>query len=471
MIAIELTGMVRTALAVAVLAVAISQSAVAFSPRMQCVPPASEAVNLIRCDIDAPDTSPVESVIQRPISGNRPITVPFASGPSEASTTALALVINRALVPARFQAARAALSSIAQNDAKYIQLSLWSFATDLNRVAPIGTPSATVRAALDGIRQGGRTVELLRSIVEVNRDLQTAMARRKIIVIASDGDFDDTAYEISEVSRALRENGVRLIVLLASTGAQNRTDAQALRRLSDESDGLFLDIGTGSAAQAAERRIRQFIENSGSVSVSLQPEPSVLEVRFRDGRTLVEQIAAAPVQQSTTAVAGSSSVLGAGRPEAEGNDFLSRMRLIEWYYWVAASVVLLSVAITGIFLYRRRVPKTVLVEREASKPEVVGDLRPILGWFEFLDANGTREPIRQVVTRIGRSRDNDLIVHNATVHRSHAVLKREPAGTFVIMDLDTENGVTVNGRRVKSEHVNDDDVIEIGEVRMRFKKI
>lgn len=38
-----------------------------------------------------------------------------------------------------------------------------------------------------------------------------------------------------------------------------------------------------------------------------------------------------------------------------------------------------------------------------------------------------------------------------------------------MMDLDTVNGVVVNGKKVKSCKLTDGDVIELGEVRMRFK--
>ncbi|UYO51044.1 FHA domain-containing protein [Rhodopseudomonas palustris] len=73
------------------------------------------------------------------------------------------------------------------------------------------------------------------------------------------------------------------------------------------------------------------------------------------------------------------------------------------------------------------------------------------------------------MTRIGRNRDNDLVLSNSSVHRSHAVLSRDPAGRFTIVDLDTANGVKVNGAPIKSNELNDGDVVELGEVRMRFR--
>ncbi len=49
--------------------------------------------------------------------------------------------------------------------------------------------------------------------------------------------------------------------------------------------------------------------------------------------------------------------------------------------------------------------------------------------------------------RIGRMKENDLIVNNLAVSRFHAVLRRSDAG-FEIEDLKSENGTFVNGVRV-----------------------
>jgi pSer/pThr/pTyr-binding forkhead associated (FHA) protein len=53
------------------------------------------------------------------------------------------------------------------------------------------------------------------------------------------------------------------------------------------------------------------------------------------------------------------------------------------------------------------------------------------------------------VLRIGRMRENDIVISNASVSRFHAVLRREN-GQVILEDLGSENGCHVNGTRVAS---------------------
>ena len=49
--------------------------------------------------------------------------------------------------------------------------------------------------------------------------------------------------------------------------------------------------------------------------------------------------------------------------------------------------------------------------------------------------------------RIGRMRENDIVISNASVSRFHAVLRREN-GQVILEDSGSENGCYVNGTRV-----------------------
>lgn len=70
--------------------------------------------------------------------------------------------------------------------------------------------------------------------------------------------------------------------------------------------------------------------------------------------------------------------------------------------------------------------------------------------------------------RIGRSRDNDVQLTNRSVHRHHAILQVADDGTVSIQDLGTKNGVFVNGSRCNECALCVDDVIELGEVKLRL---
>ncbi|MEL7048895.1 MAG: FHA domain-containing protein, partial [Pseudomonadota bacterium] len=70
--------------------------------------------------------------------------------------------------------------------------------------------------------------------------------------------------------------------------------------------------------------------------------------------------------------------------------------------------------------------------------------------------------------RLGRHRDNDICIANHSVHRQHAVILQDSDGQFAIRDLGTKNGIVVNNVRCSQVKLNDGDVIELGEVRLRY---
>jgi chromosome segregation ATPase len=70
-------------------------------------------------------------------------------------------------------------------------------------------------------------------------------------------------------------------------------------------------------------------------------------------------------------------------------------------------------------------------------------------------------------TSIGRTPDNDLQLDAKFISRHHAVILVGPASA-VIEDLNSTNGVHVNGRRVIRQTLRDGDQIAIGRMHYRF---
>jgi hypothetical protein len=75
--------------------------------------------------------------------------------------------------------------------------------------------------------------------------------------------------------------------------------------------------------------------------------------------------------------------------------------------------------------------------------------------------------LKPSVTSIGRLDINDISVHNGAVSRYHAKIALTEDG-FKIYDLDSENGVFVNGERITEHLMNDGDRIELGPGTKRF---
>jgi hypothetical protein len=70
-------------------------------------------------------------------------------------------------------------------------------------------------------------------------------------------------------------------------------------------------------------------------------------------------------------------------------------------------------------------------------------------------------------TSVGRTPDNDLQIDAKFISRRHAVILAGPVHT-VIEDLNSTNGVLVNGQRVTRQVLNDGDEVLIGRTHYRF---
>jgi pSer/pThr/pTyr-binding forkhead associated (FHA) protein len=70
-------------------------------------------------------------------------------------------------------------------------------------------------------------------------------------------------------------------------------------------------------------------------------------------------------------------------------------------------------------------------------------------------------------TTVGRTPDNDLQIDTKFISRHHAVILAAPAHT-IIEDLNSTNGVMVNGRRVRRHPLKDGDLVAIGKSQFRF---
>jgi pSer/pThr/pTyr-binding forkhead associated (FHA) protein/tetratricopeptide (TPR) repeat protein len=68
---------------------------------------------------------------------------------------------------------------------------------------------------------------------------------------------------------------------------------------------------------------------------------------------------------------------------------------------------------------------------------------------------------------IGRTDDNDLVVNHRSISRHHAKIVREN-GRYAIVDLQSSNGVRVNGEEYSKVELRRGDLIDLGHVRLRF---
>lgn len=68
---------------------------------------------------------------------------------------------------------------------------------------------------------------------------------------------------------------------------------------------------------------------------------------------------------------------------------------------------------------------------------------------------------------IGRSRSNDLCLDNQFISRHHAALVRGDRG-YYLSDLNSVNGIFLNGTPVRQTRIGDGDVVTIGPFRLKL---
>jgi hypothetical protein len=110
-------------------------------------------------------------------------------------------------------------------------------------------------------------------------------------------------------------------------------------------------------------------------------------------------------------------------------------------------------------IYKPKVPQAT----EPASAEDLGVEREVavLTW----DGQTKRVDKRRIV--LGRSRECDIQVEDPNVSRRHAELRQEGAAYWIV-DLESTNGIEVNGRRVKRAKLDSGDSFTVGSTDIIF---
>ncbi|HXU82097.1 MAG TPA: FHA domain-containing protein [Polyangia bacterium] len=68
---------------------------------------------------------------------------------------------------------------------------------------------------------------------------------------------------------------------------------------------------------------------------------------------------------------------------------------------------------------------------------------------------------------IGRTQENDIVLNHKSISRHHAKVIRD-GDRYVVVDLESANGVRVNGAEYERVELQSGDMLELGHVRLRF---
>ena len=107
----------------------------------------------------------------------------------------------------------------------------------------------------------------------------------------------------------------------------------------------------------------------------------------------------------------------------------------------------------------------------ADRTRIVGSPALQMGWLVIMNGPRAGRDFRLGrVTNIGRDpMHNDIILEDETVSAAHVRIKLERR-RYVLYDLASSNGTTVNGQRVQRHSLADEHEIVLGDARLRFKE-
>ncbi len=321
------------------------------------------------------------------------------------------------------------------------QVGLAEFDSEIRVLAPIGADINSLQKASQSLKATGQATEFYKNILAAIDLLKNSSSDRRGLVILSDGKDEDRAYKFDDVVRLAKQNNITILSLGYLESQQDTPFLQSLKRLAEETYGLYFDVSDSSGALPANLvdKPLSFVEKGGRLTYQLPRLYKTYKVNISLGRTGGDKIAlassVAPVDKRTI---WQKSV-----------DFV----VLNWV-WVAVGFLVSVVIISGIvYLIIKKIRKT----------------RPVTyATLVELNGMGTKHIIQKTAVRIGRGSDNDIRLMNDSISSHHAEIHRRREGDFYIVDLAATNGVYVNEDKVHQGELKNGDIIELGEVRLRF---
>lgn len=321
------------------------------------------------------------------------------------------------------------------------QIGLAEFDSELRVLAPIGADINSLQKSSQSLKATGQATEFYKNILAAIDVLKKSASDRKGLVIMSDGKDEDRAYKFEDVIKLANKYNITILSLGYLESQQDTPFLQSLKRLAEETHGLYFDVTDigGSLPSALVTKPLAFVEKGGRLTFQLPKTYETHKVNLSLGRANGEKI----ILSTEVAPPDDRTVW------QKSVDFV----VLNWI-WVAIGTLLTILVLTGvIYLIIKRIRR--------SKPVTYATLVELNGV-------GTKHVIQQTAIRIGRGADNDIRLMNDSISSHHAEIHRRREGDFYIVDLASTNGVFVNDEKVNQGELKNNDIIELGEVRLRF---
>lgn len=419
----------------------------------------------------------------------------------------------------KLAAAKEAVSRFLSVLSKSDKVALISFSTSPRIESDFALDRSKTRAALRAVAASNANTSLYDAVDLAERISWGAAPGRRIIIVLTDGKDNCSACHLEDLVRATEQRDV----VIESIGVGGDADANVLKRLASVSGGYFAAArdpqGEASIYQNIARRIdTEYLVAFNAPSGVGVDSPFVVSWTMPDGRRLSTR---GRLRESTTIAemspgarpAASVAVRPLRSPPVAGRSSLPyRAALIVAALVLAASILLIirirladrtkaPIAENDRIAdfpreaesdYRSREsmnrmdaglrqvdhPKTAAGSVDQAEEPVrrttirTPDQAETLAWLVAMDGpmTGRQFLVNSSSATIGRGADADIrLTDDEQVSLMHALLSKNEAGGFVLVNMASTNGVWLNGNAVQQAELQDGDRFEIGQTVLVFK--
>lgn len=404
--------------------------------------------------------------------------------PQGAQTTAVLFLVDTS-DPARQPVVSRNAEHIAEflkRAAPHVRFGLASFDTEWILLNPIGSARHELEDSARKLRATGRTTELYRNAIAALKYLAAVAADRRVLVLMSDGLAEDTAYRHADVVKAALAGDIAIVSLGYPRSVALSVGLQSLRRLSDETGGLYRAAEWPAFALLPTiiPELLSVIDSGGKLVFDLaalphgpigRPAPARLNIGAEpiiatvDFDLDIADIAGnqgtttSPPMATNTPVPGMPPAVAESQPH-KPQPTSSPAAEHDWIV-LALAIGMLALVLAGLGTYA--------ATRRRSAPLHPATDKPIpYGFLLLTQPVAKRYTIARTPWRIGRSPHNDLTIADHSVSRLHAEIRCDESGGFVLCDLGSTNGVFINDERQDRAALAEGDRIEIGDLCLTF---
>ncbi len=331
----------------------------------------------------------------------------------------------------------------------------------------------------------GQRTELWRNTQDAIKELSKSNAKRKILILLSDGDAEDTsAYTREDVVKMANDAHIRI----ASLSYRDTMGTQNLRKISEETNGVFwkADKATHKLPTDFHRGMIKFVRSQGIVTI-----PSLILYPTKTGKQDINITFESENEKSILGLTVDTEKIIPPKPKPQIKPNLKpatpvdtrsdTQKFIDKYKLYLAGVgVLLLLLILFLLLRKKDEPEEEVVDEEEEKTviqtpigqsnesTVVIPSDPI-AYFESFE--GKQHNIYDVPASIGKSKTSNVTIDKPYISRKHAVLTHKN-GYFYITDDNSSNGVTVDGKKIQmAAKINNGTRVGFGPYETVFKVV